>query len=286
MADDGGKVDIKSMVTTISVIGPAQQRVEDVVGQLRSRYPHWRVLAGAGPDANPTAVVAVVDQWDEPAREVITAVAAGQGCVLIFSDAELPSLPGALQINSLEDIPAALGVDERAWNSDAFRADAERADRVKIAIRLGANRIAKELTAEGVYSPEQWEQSYQDFLQQLRQETLCHGVEFPSVDRHVPDYPEVASTIAPLDLAIAGAAAGGAVAAGFAIGRAFGAPLLGLILGGLVAVGLGVGRIIILRRTHADAAAEQRAAALTHQALALTTTVIARINLPRVHTTI
>ena len=277
------------MVTTISVIGPSRHRVQQAAERLRVLRPQWQVLEGAGPDVSPTAVLAAVGPWDGPAREVVSAVCSGQGQAFVLSDATAELPPGAESLSSIEDFPDVLEaqqLDQRRWNADAFRADAERADRVKIALRLSATRAAKAIAAEGIHSPAEWDHGLQEFNALLRRETLAQGVEFPSVEQAPPEYPSVASAITPVDIAIAGAAAGGAVAAGFAVGRAFGAPVVGLVLGLLVATGLGVGRIMMLRRGQAHAAATQRAAAFTQQANTITTAVIARINIPRITTEI
>ncbi|KAB3519986.1 hypothetical protein GC425_08735 [Corynebacterium sp. zg254] len=280
------------MQTSVSVIGPVQERLDEVADELRQIQPQWQVLVGAGPDARPTAVVAVVERWDAASCHVVGAVASGQGCVIVLtrddpelSDAEPPDLPGISFISTVEEIPAAVrtvAVSVREWSSDAYRADAERVDRVKIAIRLGANRSIQGLCDQGIGSSQEWDRAYWSFVEDLQAETLRQGVAFPSMELAPPECPRIPVEASWGRIALALATTCGAFAAPFGLGRALGQPMLGLLVGLVLAVIVAGIRLWMMHAQYAKAARQQRAVQLKQDLTALTAAMTSRVQIARV----
>lgn len=140
---------------TVSVIGPGSRRTARLAEKLGAAVPAGvRVVEGAGPENRPDVVVAAVGEPTGADIDVVRAVAQAMGVVVLFFDAPTapwPAFPGQVQCHSVEDVCAwveRLCVNMAEWKSDAFRADAERADRVRIAVRLAAGRISRDLVGE------------------------------------------------------------------------------------------------------------------------------------------
>lgn len=192
----------------ISVIGPEKAQAEAVAAALRERVPGRRFVVGAGPDAA-AGVIAVTGggggvQRPEDARIVRAVRDAMGGCVLYTGDAGvLADEPGVTvvrwdarqsdsrDLTRLADVVAQLWTDVPRWISDARRADADRIDRVRVVVRLAAERFADELLdpASGQDSSTTGGRARLDalFRARLRCAVLEQGVEWP----RLPDPEEV-----------------------------------------------------------------------------------------------
>ncbi|RAV34326.1 hypothetical protein CWC39_03780, partial [Corynebacterium heidelbergense] len=135
------------------MIGPDAHLVENIAARL----VRCRALAGGGPKDRPDGVVAVAPGWEESAGEIVSAAAGNQGGVLVYTPGEWPAGPGVhvcpverdfLDEGDLEQLQGwvdELWVDRVAWQAGAARADVERAERVKIWVRLQAQRVASQI---------------------------------------------------------------------------------------------------------------------------------------------
>lgn len=297
-----------------------------------------RIVVGAGPD--PTAphpgrsfgVVAVVPApcTAADARVVRAVVASVGGCVLYAESggddpAELAALvaePGVVTVRwhrdaatgaatdraALAELRAVLDgmwVDVPRWLADARRADADRADRVRITVRLAAEDIATDLLDSARHDRGDRRSGTvdtaaldADFRSRLTVAVLEQGVEMPhlAAPEDAPDTPGAADTTdtagtaatatgagpdrSALALSVV-AAAGAALAAGAAAGRVAGAAV------GTV-VALAVAALVLLIRWRTLVAASRtrgREAALVALRRRWTTTVtdvVARLQVPSV----
>lgn len=159
-------------MTVISVIGPDARAVEQVTAGVRTAvghpghpgHPGRRFTAGAGP-GEADGVVAVVTSPVVTAddMEVVRAVRDAMGVVVVYTGdgTDLADEAGVVHcawggdghagpssLAGLVDVIDGMWVDLDRWEADARRADADRLDRVRIAVRLAADRIATDLLDE------------------------------------------------------------------------------------------------------------------------------------------
>lgn len=209
------------MTKTVSIIGPDSARVTACAEKLRELVrPGTTVIVGAGPEARPDVVVAVVGDPTAEDVDIAQAVSESVGFVVLIVDATprpWPHYPGWHSVESVEDAATLVNracVDLTAWAGDAQRADAERLERVRMAIRLASHRISAELLGEVLGEPpgeqakardrkgsagaragvgagagvseSEAEQLHQRFVQRLRVAVAEQGVCFPRVDTGSP----------------------------------------------------------------------------------------------------
>lgn len=320
------------MLKTISVIGPDARAVAECAAQLRTRVEdkansstageRFEVVEGAGPEQHPDIVVAAVGHASAEDREVARAVAQAMGVVLLWpfgSDApssEWASTPGWVWCEDVDEVCGwirALGVDLNEWEVQARRADAERLDRVRIATRLSATRIAQEVLedtdtadrARGASGPrrvrgargawgvwgasaardaDRFEYLHAVFMARLRLAVLEQGVVFPAlpeVQEEAPARPAVAvgSRASVVLAAAAGLAAG--LGLGTMVGRLSG-PVVGVIVGVVVTLAVVGARLVMLRSEALKAHAAKEDAVLRQHWAAVVTEVVARLAIPPV----
>jgi hypothetical protein len=304
-------------VTVISVIGPDARAVEQVtagVGTATARRGR-RFAAGAGP-GEADGVVAVVTSSEVTAedREVVRAVRDAMGVVVVYmpespddpdgpAGGGVPAEPGVVHcawgddgyagqrsLAGLAEVVDGMWVDRERWAADARRADADRLDRVRIAVRLAAERIATELLgtggtggAAGTAGAEELERV---FRARLTVAVLEQGVEMPHLaapeGAGEEEDTSVASggTVPHLVTVAAALGAGGAAAAG--VVRLTGSLAAGVVAGVLVMTATAVVRWWAGRAARREQAAARRAASLRRRWAATVTDVVARIAVPPV----
>ncbi|SUY84193.1 Uncharacterised protein [Corynebacterium jeikeium] len=302
------------MLKTISVIGPNARAVAECAAQLRTRVEakaststageRFEVVEGAGPEQRPDIVVAVVGHASAEDREVARAVAQAMGVVLLWpfgSDApssEWGHTPGWVWCEDVDEVCGwirALGVDVNEWEVQARRADAERLDRVRIATRLSATRIAQEVLedasagdgvrgARDISGADGFEYLHAAFMARLRLAVLEQGVVFPAlpqVQEEAPARPAavMGSRASVVLVAAAGLAAG--LGLGTMVGRFLG-PLAGVIVGVLVTLAVVGARLVMLRSDALRARTAKEDAALRQHWSAVVTEVVARLEIPPV----
>ena len=303
-----------------------------------------RIVVGAGPDpvsphpGRSFGVVAVVPApcTAADARVVRAVVASVGGCVLYAESggddpadpadttelAALVAEPGVVTVRwhrdaatgaatdraalaELREVLDGMWVDVPRWLADARRADADRADRVRITVRLAAEDIATDLLDSARHDRGDRRSGTvdtaaldADFRSRLTVAVLEQGVEMPhlAAPEDAPDTPGAADTTdtagtaatatgagpdrSALALSVV-AAAGAALAAGAAAGRVAGAAV------GTV-VALAVAALVLLIRWRTLVAASRtrgREAALVALRRRWTTTVtdvVARLQVPSV----
>ena len=289
------------MLKTISVIGPDARAVAECAAQLRTRVEakasastageRFEVVEGAGPEQRPDIVVAAVGHATAEDREVARAVAQAMGVVLLWpfgSDApssEWAHTPGWVWCEDVDEVCGwirALGVDVNEWEVQARRADAERLDRVRIATRLSATRIAQEVLEDT--DADRFECLHAVFMARLRLAVLEQGVVFPAlpeVQEEAPARPAAAvgSRASVVLAAAAGLAAG--LGLGTMVGRLSG-PVVGVIVGVLVALAVVGARLVMLRSEALKARAAKEDAVLKQHWSAVVTEVVARLEIPPV----
>lgn len=199
--------------TVLSVIGPVEGQVQEVVSGLRARLPGHRILGGVGPDiADGVVAVATADKED---ADILLAVRNAMGGCIFYTDSgtsEAESVVGLRQepgittvqwqagvsstmdLDRLADVVESLWVDIPRWVSDARRADADRIDRVRVAIRLTAERYATELLGLELLGSDAATPSGRAVLSELfRARVRClvleHGVEWP----HLAEMPAISA---------------------------------------------------------------------------------------------
>lgn len=282
----------------VSIIGPDREYVQQNAMQIREKLhttgASWKVLTGAGPESHPDAVVAVLNVASAKDLDVASAVATAIGSVIILSSSNLDTqdIPGVRIARTIPEVCELLqraGTDMARWISDAHRADAERLDRIRIAIRLEAHRIAGELTEQGIRK-EEWRHIHSLFCALLRVEVLRQGASFPSVKLappippHNSDLPKQKLTVKKISLLIttvvtmAIAVAG----AGYGLGRIIGTPIVGFIVGSVVGIVLGAIKLAELHKEKEHHAHMQRAQVLKSHWSSLVTDVSSRIHIPRI----
>ncbi len=279
---------------SIAVVGPDQDLAAQIASKLNSQgSPSFRAIAGATPADNPDGVIAVVGAPTEADRDVVGAIRASQGTVVIYSTHRWPDQPGVIAcrvpgaltdpeaLARLQDLAGELWLDRRQWHSDVHRADADRRERVAIAVRLVAQRVSSELMElpDSVPAAE----LHAAFLTQLRLAVLRQGVEFPHVDEemHVSERKPTATFDPVLALTVAASLAGG-MALGLGVGRATGVTPLGIAVGLAFAVTLAGLRLVATQRNNRRAHVERERRALREEWAALVTEVATRMSVPRV----
>ncbi|MGO1950297.1 MAG: hypothetical protein ACTH1D_11735 [Mycobacteriaceae bacterium] len=299
-------------MAVVSVVGPDAAVVEQVASGLRGGGqggPH-RFVAGAGPgEADGVVAVVAGDGGGEDAG-VVRAVRDAMGvCVLYTGGSPVIDEPGVVVcrwsgtvgsgIDALRDTLQGMWVDVGRWTSDARRADADRLDRVRIAVRLAAERIATELLGgspgSGVeVGPGDAAVLDAGFRARISVAVLEQGVEMP----HLP-VADV-SAIDPAGQSPAPSPAGGrqagavtamaSVGAGLAVtaavARMAGSPVLGAAVGVPVAAGTFAARWWTQRSARRTQDASRRAAALRRHWAATVTEVVARLDVPAVADTL
>jgi hypothetical protein len=320
------------MDTTVSVIGPDQAVAERVAAALRevpgaSRH---RIVVGAGPGAATGkqgagfGVVAVVPSpcTAEDARVVRAVRSAVGGCVLYAEGAgdggedrehgELSALvaePGVVTVRwpsggvsdaaavaDLRTVLDGMWVDVPHWIADARRADADRADRVRIAVRLAADGTAEELL-DGIRGQYGRSTTVPDtatldaaFRARLTVAVLEQGVEMPNLaDPAGPDVSGPGTGVPRPDRSAlvlsAVAAAGAALAAGAGAARVIGGSG-GAVAGAVVAVTVAALVLTVRWRTLVAAsrqrAAEEAARGIRRRWTATVADVVARLRVPSV----
>ena len=276
---------------TVSIIGPDGARVQAVAEELEqltrpvaSPSREFHILVGAGPDARPDCVLAVAGEPNAENLRVVRAVIGAMGVVVLFVDAHgapWPDIPGALRVSTVDEaveVIRGLRVDIKQWFADAHRADAERLDRVRIAVRLAGGRLAKECLAE-----QNAEDAHGAFVTGLKHAVVRHGVRFPSVSLGAPDLPAgQVSRASRLETWLPMLGAFGAVAMGAGLGRALGNVVMGLVVGVLIAAVVMLLRIKLQREHSARLHDGEVQQALQQHWAELVTQVVARLHIPRV----
>lgn len=267
----------------VSVIGPDAAQVRQVAQQLQRCKP----LVGAGPQDQPDGVVAVVHGWSAEDQQVVEAVAQAMGMAIILTQGEWPPQVGVLVCSDVSAVQRAIDeavLDRERWAGDARRADVDRADQVRVAVRLEVHQVASDLLQGSEAMPERHEM----FVRHLRRAVLRQGVPWPVVPvAEAPDMPSARRMLGMDDaamhvaLTVLASCAGG-VAVAVACARLFGNPAVGILIGVLVAVAGAMGRWWLARQKLADARRAQEAAVLKEAWTALTADVLARIRIPRV----
>lgn len=295
--------------TVISVIGPDRGQVDTLIPALRARVPGYRFIAGAGPDAA-DGVLAVVP-GTESAGEIVGAVRDAMGGCVLYTGGGPVREPGVTVVGWTEDpadpadldrlsaVLRELWVDVPRWIADARRADADRGERVRVAVRLRAEQIASELLDP---VPGQFMSGRETldalFLARLRCVVLGHGVEWPHVrlagdgedrDPHDEDAPptgargrdggaDIPRSTSTMMLV---AAVGAGLAAGAAVARMVG-PVPGVLVGAVVAVGTAAVRWRMLAGARRSREAARGAARLRRRWAVTVTDVVSRLRVPSV----
>lgn len=289
------------MLKTISVIGPDARVVAECAAQLRTRVEaktssstageRFEVVEGAGPERHPDVVVAAVGHATAEDREVARAVAQAMGVVLLWpfgSDApssEWADTPGWVWCEDADEVCEwirELCVDVNEWEVQARRADAERLDRVRIATRLSATRIAQDVLED--VGADRFEYLHAVFMARLRLAVLEQGVVFPALPEAQEEAPArpaaaVGSRASVVLAAAAGLAAG--LGLGTMVGRLSG-PVVGVIVGVLVTLAVVGARLVMLRSEALKARAAKEDAVLRQHWSAVVTEVVARLEIPPV----
>lgn len=302
-------VSASAVPTVVSVIGPERDEVAAVAAALQERVPGRRFVIGAGPDTagGVIAVTAGKDSKDSKDTAIVRAVRDAMGGCVVYSGGDPASLtplstePGVTvvpwdgdaadrrNIDRLAEVVMDRWIDVPRWVSDARRADADRIDRVRVAVRLTAERHASDLLETGM--PVSGDAATSDgrgrldalFRARLRCTVLEHGVEWP----HLPESP-APTGVSPVsggdrqrELLVLVASCGAGLAAAVAVGRLAG-PLVGVLVGVVIAVALA----LVRRRMLAGARRERDRAAgvaqLRRQWGAVATEVVSRLRVPTV----
>lgn len=316
------------MTKTVSIIGPDSARVTACAEKLRELVrPGTTVIVGAGPEARPDVVVAVVGDPTAEDVDIAQAVSESVGFVVLIVDATprpWPHYPGWHSVESVEDAATLVNracVDLTAWAGDAQRADAERLERVRMAIRLASHRISAELLGEVLGEPpgeqakardrqggagagagvseSEAEQLHHRFVQRLRVAVAEQGVCFPRVDTgspalsaapHSPTAPHSSppptrERISGWALAAAGGLAG-AAGVGALTYRITGSALAAIVAALLVWCALVGVRLWLVRSRHRAAERRANAQRLREVWIALVADVISHLHIPRIADTI
>lgn len=294
-------VSASAVPTVVSVIGPERDKVAAVAAALQERVPGRRFVAGAGPDTAGGVIAVTAGEEDEDAA-IVRAVRDAMGGCVVYTGGELTALsaePGVTVVpwdgdaadrRNIDRLAAAVTdrwIDVPRWVSDARRADADRIDRVRVAVRLTAERHASDLLEPGG----QADAATSDgrglldalFRARLRCTVLEHGVEWP----HLPESPTPAGA-SPVpggdrqrELLVLVASCGAGLAAAVAVGRLAG-PLIGVFVGVIVAVTLALVRRRMLAGTRRERDRAAGAAQLRRQWGAVATEVVSRLRVPTV----
>ncbi len=278
-------------VCRVAVIGPEAEAVARVAQGIRGLRAQWKVAENVGPDWEPDAVLAAISAWDSTTIEVVRAVVMSRGRVVVLRESqrelEQPApkgLPGVVEVDSLQMAIVQIegcALDRRQWEADAARADAERNERINIAIRVEGNRLATELSRGGIHSKQEWEERMAEFVIGLHTQVLGQGVAIPQVGHVEADWPHVPRQTRWQELALISVACIGAIAAGLALGKAIGALWVGLAVGLMLAGVVGAVRWRAAQNAYRSRAAEHRGAAFRQAAIGYITSVVARMQIPR-----
>lgn len=268
----------------IAVIGPDVHAAQSVAAQLL----RCRAVVGAGPQQHPDGVLAVVGGWTAEDHKVVNAVTQAMGVVLLYQQqseqaeaSAWEAQPGVIICTTLSEVQNAvdnLVLHRQRWAADARRGDMERADRVRVAVRLEAKRVAQELLNT---CDEGSEENLQElFEQHLRWALLRQGVACPSI--HAQPMPQVSASTGLWWSVLVALLAGlcGGLAMGFGVGRALGQPWWGVVLGVVLALLSAGVRVALVRSAEHKALAARRAVALKESWAALTSDVLSRVQIP------
>lgn len=167
----------------VSVIGPDRMSVDRLSATVRG----CRVRPGAGPGEGVDGVVAVVPRLGEEELEVVRAVRDAMGvCVVAVTgdDAASPPPPPPAEPGVVVCTPATvnavvgeLWVDRGRWVADARRADADRLERVRIAVRIDGERACRDVARAWVEG--RCADPDAVMAAALRRTVLAHGVAVP-----------------------------------------------------------------------------------------------------------
>lgn len=305
-------------MTVISVIGPDARAVEQVTAGVRTAAgrPGRRFTAGAGP-GEADGVVAVVTSAVVTAddMEVVRAVRDTMGVVVVYTQDGVDVADeagvvhctwgadghaGRRSLVGLADVIDGMWVDMDRWEADARRADADRLDRVRIAVRLAADRIATELLdqdAPGIGGAgEVGEVGEADELDRLFRARLSvavleQGVEMPHLAPVGSRDVEEASTVPVADtqpratvsrLVTGAAAVGAGLAAVAGVLRVTDSVLVAALAGVVVMAMTATVRWWVGRVARREQAAARLTATLRRRWAATVTDVVARIAVPTV----
>ena len=305
-------------MTVISVIGPDARAVEQVTAGVRTAAgrPGRRFTAGAGP-GEADGVVAVVTSAVVTAddMEVVRAVRDTMGVVVVYTQDGVDVADeagvvhctwgadghaGRRSLVGLADVIDGMWVDMDRWEADARRADADRLDRVRIAVRLAADRIATELLdqdAPGIGGAgEVGEAGEADELDRLFRARLSvavleQGVEMPHLAPVGSRDVEEASTVPVADtqpratvsrLVTGAAAVGAGLAAAAGVLRVTDSVLVAALAGVVVMAMTATVRWWVGRVARREQAAARLTATLRRRWAATVTDVVARIAVPTV----
>lgn len=305
-------------MTVISVIGPDARAVEQVTAGVRTAAgrPGRRFTAGAGP-GEADGVVAVVTSAVVTAddMEVVRAVRDTMGVVVVYTQDGVDVADeagvvhctwgadghaGRRSLVGLADVIDGMWVDMDRWEADARRADADRLDRVRIAVRLAADRIATELLdqdAPGIGGAgEVGEAGEADELDRLFRARLSvavleQGVEMPHLAPVGSRDVEEASTVPVADtqpratvsrLVTGAAAVGAGLAAVAGVLRVTDSVLVAALAGVVVMAMTATVRWWVGRVVRREQAAARLTATLRRRWAATVTDVVARIAVPTV----
>ncbi|MGJ0183680.1 hypothetical protein [Corynebacterium glyciniphilum] len=305
-------------MTVISVIGPDARAVEQVTAGIRTAAgrPGRRFTAGAGP-GEADGVVAVVTSAVVTAddMEVVRAVRDAMGVVVVYTQDGVDVADeagvvhctwgadghaGRRSLVGLADVIDGMWVDMDRWEADARRADADRLDRVRIAVRLAADRIATELLdqdAPGIGGAgEVGEAGEADELDRLFRARLSvavleQGVEMPHLAPVGSRDVEEASTVPVADtqpratvarLVTGAAAVGAGLAAAAGVLRVTDSVLVAALAGVVVTAMTATVRWWVGRVARREQAAARLTATLRRRWAATVTDVVARIAAPTV----
>lgn len=305
-------------MTVISVIGPDARAVEQVTAGVRTAAgrPGRRFTAGAGP-GEADGVVAVVTSAVVTAddMEVVRAVRDTMGVVVVYTQDGVDVADeagvvhctwgadghaGRRSLAGLADVIDGMWVDMDRWEADARRADADRLDRVRIAVRLAADRIATELLdqdAPGIGGAgEVGEAGEADELDRLFRARLSvavleQGVEMPHLAPVGSRDVEEASTVPVADtqpratvsrLVTGAAAVGAGLAAVAGVLRVTDSVLVAALAGVVVMAMTATVRWWVGRVVRREQAAARLTATLRRRWAATVTDVVARIAVPTV----
>jgi len=306
-----------------------------VVAAVGRRLPKHRFIAGAGPQ-DATIVIAVASRMQMDA-DIISAVRDGMGGCVVYTGGAVPtgsseertsgqatSKPVALGpgvtvvdwsegpistdgLDRLTGVLTHLWVDRGRWMSDVHRADADRADRVRVAVRLGAEQLAAVLlnsTGDGagpqLASTSEGRRSLDElFRAHLRCAVLDQGVEWPHLrdigmedsgteDAELGEADPQHSAAVPWHredllrwIITAGASLGAGVASWAALTRLAG-PVVGVLCGAVIAVFLGTLRWRAMTVARRERSVVRGCVALRRGWTVTVTEVIARLRVPSV----
>ncbi|MEJ6549767.1 hypothetical protein PQI66_09455 [Corynebacterium sp. USCH3] len=296
-------------MTVISVIGPDARAVEQVTAGVRAaagrRGPQGhRFVAGAGPgEADGVIAVVTSPQAAVGDMEVIRAVRDAMGVAVVYTPeehADLADEPGVVHcrwgadghtgqqsLAQLADTVGGMWVDRHRWEADARRADADRLDRVRIAVRLAADRIATDILERPCGGG-----ADRLFRARLSVAVLEQGVEMPHLapvehgDDETPPTGETARATLPVPSAATAvtvaAAVGTGVATAAGVLRMTDSLLFGFLAGLAVMTATAAARWWSGRTARREREQADLAASLRRRWAATVTDVVARLVVPPV----